>query len=297
MNNDIPASITRQAHAKINLGIRILRKRSDGYHDIETVFTRILPYDEIVLQQSDVITLVCNKPELPTDENNLCIKGSELLRQQFGVKKGAHITLKKQIPLGAGLGGGSSDAAATLLGLVQLWNLATSTETLSTLALKLGSDVPYFLHEGTAHATGRGEMLDYVDLEIPYWIVLVYPNIHVSTAWAYREIDMTMSPTKETAEIRQSSLKDLVMKNIHHPELLRKTIVNDFESVVMKAYPPIAQIKQELYDNGAIFAQMSGSGSSVYGFFESKDRAASVVRQFEKRYAVFLTPPKFSPEK
>lgn len=297
MNNDIPACITRQAYAKINLGIRILRKRADGYHDIETVFARILPCDEIILKQSDAIILTCTQPDLPTDENNLCIKAAELLRQQFGVSKGVHITLGKQIPVGAGLGGGSSDAAATLLGLAQLWHLESSIEMLSTLALKLGSDVPYFLHDGTAHATGRGEMLDFVDLEIPYWIVLVYPNIHVSTAWAYREIDMMMSPTKGTTGIRQSSLKDLVMKNIHHPELLRKTIVNDFESVVMKAYPPIAQIKQELYDSGAIFAQMSGSGSSVYGFFESKDRAASVVRQFEKRYVVFLTPPNFSPEK
>jgi len=297
MNNDIPAFITRRAFSKINLGIRILRKRADGYHDIETVFARLLPCDEINLKHSDAITLVCNKPELPTDENNLCIKAAELLRQQCGVNKGVHITLKKQIPVGAGLGGGSSDAAATLLGLVQLWNLATPVETLFTLALQLGSDVPYFLHDGMAYATGRGEMLEYFDVEIPFWIVLVYPNIHVSTAWAYREIDMTMSSTKETAGIRQSSLKDLVMKNIHHPELLQKTIVNDFEPVVMKAYPAIAQIKQELYDNGAIFAQMSGSGSSIYGFFESKERAASVVRQFEKGYAVFLTSPNFSPGK
>ncbi len=246
------------------------------------------------MKQSDIITLVCTQPELPTDENNLCIKAAELLRQQFGVSKGVHITLRKQIPVGAGLGGGSSDAAATLLGLVQLWNLETSIETLSTLALKLGSDVPYFLHEGTAYATGRGEMLNYFDLEIPYWIVLVYPNIHVSTAWAYREIGTNLSSINETAEIRKHSLKDLVMKNIHHPELLRKIIVNDFEPVVMKKYPVIGQIKQELYDNGAIFAQMSGSGSSVYGFFETKERADSAIRHFEQRYAVFLTPPNFS---
>ena len=295
MNNDIPACVTRQAYSKINIGLRILRKRADGYHDIETVFARILPCDEIILKQSDILTLVCAKPELATDENNLCIKAAELLQQQFDVSKGAHITLKKQIPVGAGLGGGSSNAAATLLGLVQLWNLKISAETLSTLSLELGSDVPYFLHHGMAHATGRGEMLDYFDLEIPYWIVLVYPNIHVSTVWAYREIDVTASSTKETAKSHQSSFKDLVIKNIHHPEQLRMTIVNDFESVVMKAYPLIAQIKKGLYDNGAVFAQMSGSGSSVYGFFETEEGAASVLRQFEKRYAVFLTPPNFSP--
>src|SRR5208283_757827 len=123
MNNNVRTSMTVHAFAKINLGIRVLRKRTDGYHDIETVFVRIQPYDEIVLNSSDVIAMISNKPELPTDENNLCIKAAELLQHQFGVTTGIHITLKKNIPFGAGLGGGSSDAAAILLGLVQLWNL------------------------------------------------------------------------------------------------------------------------------------------------------------------------------
>ena len=176
-----------RAYAKINLGLRILRKRADGYHDIETIFYRIQPYDEIVLELSHGISLVCNNSELPTDEGNLCVRAAGMLQQHYDIIERVHISLKKSIPVGAGLGGGSSDAASVLTGLVELWKLPASENDLRSFAVQLGSDVPYFLEPGTAYGTGRGEKLDYFDFDFPYWIVLVYPNIHISTAWAYRE--------------------------------------------------------------------------------------------------------------
>ncbi|MBI4811284.1 MAG: 4-(cytidine 5'-diphospho)-2-C-methyl-D-erythritol kinase [Ignavibacteriales bacterium] len=180
--------MTLKAYAKINLGLRILRKRDDGYHDIDTVFHRVDLYDEIYLEPSSTIKVFSNESNLPTDEGNLCIRAAQLLREYSGIEKGVNISLTKNIPIGAGLGGGSSDAAATLIGLTKFWEVDVSQIDLYKLALQLGSDVPYFLKFGTAHATGRGEILDYFDINIPHWIVIVYPNIHISTAWAYQEI-------------------------------------------------------------------------------------------------------------
>lgn len=304
--------ITLKAYAKINLGLRILRKREDGYHDIETVFTRVNPFDKLTLELDSKISLTSNDISIPVDETNLCIRAANLLQQQSGIINGVKIRLIKNIPIGAGLGGGSSNAASTLLGLVKLWNIKISEEKLRSIALELGSDVPYFLKTETAYAKGRGEILEYFNFDFPYWILLLYPNIHISTSWAYQsysstkhEPDATLNLTGHIYGERSRTvshptshitLKDFLLKNIHNPHELNQNLLNDFEPVVLHAHKQIGFAKLMLYSEGACFAQMSGSGSSVFGFFKDEYKAISAAEKLQNRYKIFLTPPNFHPE-
>lgn len=198
------------------------------------------------------------------------------------------------------MGGGSSDAAAALSGLAQLWGLKIGELELIELALQLGSDVPYFLKNGTAYARGRGEILEYFDLEIPYWILLLYPDIHVSTTWAYGAFDSTgphhpPGPAYTADGKEEISLKNFILNNIHNPHELNQNLLNDFEPIVLHEHKKIGVAKLMLYSEGACFAQMSGSGSSVFGFFHSEDKARSAAKKLGNRYRVFLTPPGFRP--
>ncbi|TAK60449.1 MAG: 4-(cytidine 5'-diphospho)-2-C-methyl-D-erythritol kinase, partial [Bacteroidetes bacterium] len=179
--------VIKKAYAKINIGLRILGKREDGYHDIETIFHRTNIFDRLIFELNKEIFISVSGFPLPNDNNNLSLRAANLLRQSYNLPFGVKIGLEKNIPIGAGLGGGSSDAAATLLGLRTLWNLPISIAELNVLAQQLGADVPYFLHDDSAYGTGRGDTLEYFHLDLPYWIVLVYPAIHVSTAWAYSQ--------------------------------------------------------------------------------------------------------------
>ncbi len=280
--------VSLKAHAKINIGLRIIGKRSDGYHDIETVFHRVNPYDEIIIEPSASVTLTCTDPTLPTDDRNLCVRATQLLKKYTIENRGAAITLKKNIPIGAGLGGGSSDAAATLLGLTKLWELNINEATLHTLALQLGSDVPYFLKEGTAHARGRGEILEYFHLPLPYWIIVVYPNIHISTTWAYSQLRENHQHGPLDPSV---SLRDAVLAHMHDPQELAKFIFNDFEPVVLHQNETMRFCKISLYAAGAKFAQMSGSGSAFYGFFTDQATAFTAAESFSKKHKVFITPP------
>lgn len=288
--------MTVRAYAKINIGLRILRKREDGYHDIETVFHRINLFDEIVFEPSSVVSMSCNRHDLPTDDTNLCIRAASVLQRTFKIKNGVHITLKKNIPIGAGLGGGSSDAATVLTALPVWWGENPSPGELYALALELGSDVPYFLQHGTACATGRGEVLEYFDLDLPYWIVVAYPNIHVSTSWAYQNSSLRNESVRTGNRPSGDSVKDVLLEHLHHPRMLMHLLSNDFESLVLRTYPEIAKVKKILYDSGAVFSQMSGSGSSVYGFFKEERYARHVAASLSK-CQVFVTPPHFRAKK
>ncbi len=275
-----------KAYAKINLGLRILRKRVDGFHDIETVFHRINLFDEITFENSDNISLECNDPVIPTDDNNLCIRAVKLLKLKYNITTGVHISLKKNIPVGAGLGGGSSDAACILQNLTKFWKIDTEQDDLFQLASQLGSDVPYFLTNGTAHATGRGEKLEYFELDVPYWIVIVFPSIHISTSWAYGNL-------KLRSIIDNKSLKDILIKHINYPKILKKKIQNDFEELVSENYSDIKKIKLYLYECGAEFVQLSGSGSSVFAFFKEEQVAMATTTSFKENYKTYLTEPSF----
>ena len=291
--------INLKAYAKINLGLRILSQRDDGYHDIETVFHRVHPYDEIGLEPASDITLTINSRVLPSDNQNLCVKAAKLLQLYIGSENGVHIFLNKNIPIGAGLGGGSSDAASTLTGLIKLWHIDISKKELLKIGLQLGSDVPYFLASGTAYATSRGEILEYFEFTLPYWIVIIYPNIHVSTKWAYEAIrDTRYNKHKSKVNDPSSSisLRQNLLDNIHNPMQLNIVLHNDFEPIVLHKYETIAYTKVSLYAAGAKFAQMSGSGSAIYGLFTSEQEAKNAAEQLGKRYHVFVTPPNFKPE-
>lgn len=281
--------MTTRAYGKINLGLRILRKRSDGFHDIETVFHQIDLFDELSfrLHESDIL-LTSSSSELPTDKTNLCVKAAHLLRDLTGIQDGVEIALKKNIPMGAGLGGGSTDAAATLLTLTRLWNLEISPEELHSLATVLGSDVPFFLIGKTAYATSRGERLEPMTLRLPYWIVLVTPAVHVSTAWAYKMLRRDEHP------LPPAGFKSVLLEHAGDPELLSRTLTNDFEQVVFDIHPEIRSIKEIMLEEGAEIALMSGSGSSVFALTRSEAMAARLASRLDHVGRVFLTRPHFS---
>ncbi len=275
-----------KAYGKINIGLRIIRKRSDGYHDIETIFHRINVYDEIILEEDSNISLKCDDPAIPIDDSNLCIKTAKLLKEFCRTEQGVKIFLKKNIPIGAGLGGGSSDAASVLLNLPKLWNINITHEELERIASRIGADVTYFLKKGSAYTISKGDDLEYFHLDIPYTILTIYPDVHVSTAWAYQNYKIKNIATDRT-------LKDIVNIYISDPLQLKKNVKNDFEEIVFQRYPDLQDIKDKLYDKGAKFAQMSGSGSSIFGFFDTDDLASEAEELFAKENQTIITPPHF----
>lgn len=280
--------MTVKAYAKINLGLRVLGKRNDGFHDIETIFHRINLFDELTILPSEgEISITCDNSAVPTDENNLCWKAVELLRAEVDGRRGAFIRLKKNIPVGAGLGGGSSDAAATLSATAASWNLRAAASTLASIALQLGSDVPFFLHNRTAYAEGRGERLSFVKLTLPYWILLVAPDLHISTAWAYKEL----SARKRLSAPAERFYNGATCRVAGFGTLM----TNDFEEVVFDAHPELAELKGRLREAGARFALMSGSGSSIYGLFERESIARDASELFRRDHFVSLTEPNFIP--
>jgi 4-diphosphocytidyl-2-C-methyl-D-erythritol kinase len=235
------------------------------------------------------VRLVTNDPGIPTDERNLCVRAAELLRKHLGISRGVDIRLTKRIPVGAGLGGGSSDAAVILKHLPPLWGTKVPRGLLEELALRLGSDVPYFLHPGSAFALGRGEILEEIDLNIPYTVLLCNPGIHVSTAWAYANV--TISTGADPA-----ALKHLLHGTLAPPGDLTRGLRNDFEECVFREYPAVGALKRAMIDRGALFASMSGSGSSVFGFFDDPFRAADTAESLRAEgLMVSLTAPYFRP--
>ena len=278
------------AYAKINLGLLVLNKRPDGYHNIITVFHRINLFDQIGLAPSEEIAVVSTSPEAPSDESNICHEAARLLRERLKIRKGVAITIEKNIPVGAGLGGGSSDAAAVLRNLPAFWQQSVDASLLHELALQLGSDVPYFLGRGSAVARGRGEILEYFPLDLPFTILLCNPNIHVGTAWAYGQLH----PRPGRNDV---SLRDFLRKGIEEPRFLNETLVNDFEPAVFHAFPDIRRLKEDMLTAGAVYASMSGSGSSVYGLFNDGAAAEKLELLLRARgYRTCITPPHFLPE-
>ena len=262
--NGLQVILKRQAPAKLNLGLHVLRKRPDGFHDLETVFLRIPWCDTLTAERAATVSLTCSDPSLTTDETNLVMKAACALARSCGVDHGAALHLDKQIPYGAGLGGGSSDAATTLRLLADLWHLDVAETTLHQLASTLGSDVPFFLSTEAAYATGRGEILTPMpDYHMPYALVVVAPPVHVSTAAAFARL--------RPNDIHRPDLRGLVASN--DLARWREALVNDFEAPIFAAYPAIRAVKELLIETGAGYAAMSGSGSAVFGVFEGDVRA------------------------
>jgi len=245
--------------AKINLGLTIVSKRQDGFHDIDTVMVPIPLHDILEIVPSDTFQFSSGGIPIPgNSDENLCIKAYHLLKNDFELPP-VHIHLHKIIPIGAGLGGGSSDAAYTLMGLNSMFGLNLSREQLEQYASKLGSDCAFFITNSPKHCTGRGEIMTDLSLSLSgKYIKLIYPNIHISTQDAYAGI---------TPKPNSHSTKELTSLPI---EEWKNVLRNDFEVSLFKKYPELATIKQSLYDEGALYAAMSGSGSSVFGIFEGE---------------------------
>jgi 4-diphosphocytidyl-2-C-methyl-D-erythritol kinase len=276
-----------RAYAKINLGLYVVKRRPDGFHDIETVFHRVDIADTIRLTLARDITVTSSSAEAPSDPSNICHGAASLLRSHLGVTQGVHIHIDKQIPVGAGLGGGSADAACVLRELPAIWGATVPDQVLYALALKLGSDVPFFLSPGSAVARGRGEILEFFTLDIPYTALLCNPNVHVSTAWAYGQIHPGTSGKPE-------NLRHAVEVGMKNPSLLSRTLRNDFEPIVFAAYPVVQDVKRRMMDAGALFALMSGSGSTVYGLFADPGIARKTAASLQALgYRTFITDPSF----
>jgi len=275
-----------RAYAKVNIGLRVLGKRPDGFHNIETVFHEIDLYDEVTIEQADTISLTTSSPHVPSDARNLCFRAAEALRTRFRGKAGVRISLRKNIPVGAGLGGGSSDAATVLVALNKFWNAGLDRRALESLASTLGSDVPFFIRGGTAVGTSRGELLEYFDLRMPFWIVTATPPIHVSTSWAYSQV-------RARERKGGGDLRTLVEEGITNPSAMQSIVTNDFEDYVFGEYPEIRRNRKRMKDLGAVFALMSGSGSSVFGLFHDEPTARKAAAAFGASMAASLTQPNF----
>jgi 4-diphosphocytidyl-2-C-methyl-D-erythritol kinase len=274
------------APAKVNFGLCILGKRPDGYHSIQTILQMVDLCDWLTFRAIDggAIRLTCISSTLPTDDGNLIVRAARLLQQTFHVQQGVEITLDKHIPVAAGLGGGSSDAATTLLVLNHAWRLHCGAATLHDLAARLGSDVPFFLDGPTALACGRGEVLSRVTPPPPLKGMLVNPGFGVSAGWAYGQLT------------KQSTATDLTMSTIlealrkHDLPLLADVMVNDLEPGVAATYPIIRRMQETLQTMGAPVTFMSGSGPTVAGLFPLTTDLQTVGRSLRRHSTWTIIP-------
>jgi len=272
-----------KSHAKINLCLYVLGEREDGYHEIFTVMQTVDLCDELSLSRiSESIKIECDDPEVPQNSSNLAHRAAQLVLDEAEVDFGVKIRIKKRIPVGAGLGGGSSNAASVLIGLNRMLNLRFTGEKLHQIAEKIGSDVPFFLYSGQAVARGRGEKIKQIKLPKDYWIILVNPHFKILTPSVYKKIRIDL--TKKVKEIKISFNKAEFFA-------LLKEWSNDLEGEVVKTFPQIKEIKDRLREAGAIKAQMSGSGPTVFGIFKKKPEKKEVHRFFKDDWQIFLTRP------
>ena len=264
-----------RSYAKINWTLDVLFKREDGYHELRTIYQTVSLHDTLtIIETADTIEIACNDPRVPNDETNLAFKAAALLRDAAGIQKGARIEIKKRIPVAAGLGGGSSNAAATLLALTKLWKVDIDERELIRIAASLGSDVPFFLIGGTALGVGSGENVYPIEQIQSEHLLLVNPGFAVSTRDAYQKLSRLTRP--ESALNIPFTL--LAAKGISGLPLEAR---NDLEEVVLTAHPEIAEVKRRLVGLSARHALMSGSGATVFGVFDNSqmtERAESVMR-------------------
>lgn len=273
--------ITRQAKAKINLTLDILGKRDDGYHEVEMVMQSIALADIVTIEEDDEISVETDLAELADDRTNLAWRAAELMRDAYGVARGAKIRIAKKIPLAAGLAGGSSDAAAVLLGLNELWNLARPMNELLTLGARLGSDVPFCMIGGTMVASGRGEILTDAPALGAYPLVLVKPPVGVSTAAAYGGY----RADKVAVHPRAACMTDAIASG--ETARIFGALGNVLETVTIPLRPEIAEVKQALLDAGAEAAMMSGSGPTVFAFVRTKEDGVRIADEMKKRFTTY----------
>jgi 4-diphosphocytidyl-2-C-methyl-D-erythritol kinase len=273
--------ISVKAPAKINLTLDVLSKRPDGYHEVEMVMTTVDLADrvDVTLLDNGEITLECSASFVPDDIRNHAYKAAVLLQERYQVKKGVRIYIDKQIPVAAGLAGGSSDAAATLRGLNQLWDLGLTLDQLAELGAEIGSDVPFCVYGGTALARGRGERITHLPAPAPCWVILAKPPIGVSTADVYGNL--------RVQEITAHPPTEQMLKAIREQDfsLMCRSLGNVLEEVTLDMYPQVRQIKELMAASGADGVLMSGSGPTVFGIVQKEakvHRIYNALRGFVK---------------
>jgi len=271
-----------KSYAKVNFGLQIIDKRPDKFHNINTLFQEIDVCDIIELEKQDVgCDFSANVDWLKNDSSNLCVRAWEKFSKTFSIG-GVSINLEKRIPIGSGLGGGSSNAASILKGLCRLYDINPSDEELVSIAVSLGADVPFFIKGGLQQASGIGEILTPLSGCIDGTYLLVVPDINIDTSWAYNSFKKFLDDPKE---------------EFNFPGLLNRDMIpfeffeNDFESIVVPAYPKIAKIKEQLRTYGPKFVSLSGSGSTVYGIFDDEADARSAELIFPSYYTTFIAKP------
>ena len=284
--------IELKALAKINLGLDVLRRREDGYHEVRMIMQTIGLCDELEIRKTKQpgIQVETNLYYLPTNENNLVYKAAQLLKDEFGLRDGIGIRLRKRIPVAAGMAGGSSDAAAVLWGMNQMYKLGLSRQELMDRGVKLGADVPYCVLRGTALAEGIGEKLSVLPPMPKCYILIAKPGISVSTKFVYENLHANdLRPEQHPdvdAMIRAMEKKDL--------GLLASRMGNVLETVTVPAYPMIDEIKRFMVEYGALGAMMSGSGPTVFGIYDTRGKARQAYRELRSRKLakqVYLTTP------
>lgn len=262
-------NITLKALAKINLGLDVVRRREDGYHEVRMIMQTIHLYDKLDIKKTtdEGIVITSNLSYVPTNENNLVYKAGKLLMDEFDIKEGVSVHLQKRIPVAAGMAGGSSDAAAMLYGMNQIFDLGLSRKDLMERGVKIGADVPYCLMRGTALAEGIGEKLTSLPPMVKCPVLIAKPAISVSTKFVYENLKLS----EETIHPDIDQLvKDIENKDLH---AIAGHMGNVLESVTIPEYPIIAQIKDQMMKSGAINSMMSGSGPTVFGLFEDEETA------------------------
>jgi 4-diphosphocytidyl-2-C-methyl-D-erythritol kinase len=274
----MPKSLILPAFAKVNLRLRVRGKRANGYHELDTIFQTVSLHDtiEASLSNGPHTVLSCDDRTLSVNESNLVIRAAKALQDRFRTDRGARIRLCKRIPAQAGLGGGSADAAIALLILAQLWELNCNTQELLSIASRLGADVPFFFYGGAAHATGIGEQIETLDDVEQKFLLILKPNANISTADAYRALDERSLTSLISETILSSSQPTADSDKIDLANLN-----NDFEAVVFDLEPEIRRAKNALLKAGADAALLAGSGSAVFGVFDSEDAQRRAIQAIE----------------
>jgi len=269
---DMTDSLRLKSHAKVNLRLEILKRREDGYHELRTVLQKISLHDTLhfSLKKEKSISIISDHPKLPLGKKNLVYKAVQSMFKVCGYRGGVRIEIEKKIPLGAGLGGGSSDAATTLMALNQLLGMNLSQKELMEMGLGIGADVPFFFLNGAAIGSGIGERLKKEELP-SLWYVLIYPNFEVSTRWAYQHFVLTN---------RQFHFN--LHRFLRTPEGISRILLNHLEEVVSKRYPQISFMKEYLLSAGALGALMTGSGPTVFGLFPEAKSAGRAYERIKK---------------
>ncbi|MCF1684472.1 4-(cytidine 5'-diphospho)-2-C-methyl-D-erythritol kinase [Tetragenococcus halophilus] len=264
--------IIEKAPAKINLGLDVLYKREDNYHELEMVMSSVDLADHLSFEPlcEDQIVIESNKAFLPSDQRNNVYQAAAIIKKRYGIAEGIKITIKKNIPVAAGLGGGSTDCAATLRGLNRLWKLELSMEEMIDIGMHVGTDVPYCLYGTTSFIAGKGEIVNVLKPMPPCWVILVKPQLSVSTRKIFQQVDMTQITHPNMKELASAILRQDYSDMLYY-------MGNSLEDVTIPKHPIIQQIKSRMMKFGADIALMSGSGPTVFALCQKQSRAKRIV--------------------